>query len=81
MWQVSKVLKLGSETIAGIAIFFITMQEEWQNFEIVVFNNSAGLAPRFLVISHIFFEYCIRHETIFPHLIKTLLKAFGKTKF
>ena len=30
------------------------------------------------VISHNFFEYCIRQEIIFPHLIKlVLLKTFG----
>ena len=42
------------------------------------FNNYAGWVPRFLVISHIFCEYCIRQETIFPHLLMLLLKAFGK---
>ena len=28
-----------------------------------------------------FFEYCIKQETNFSHLIKLLLKTFGKTKF
>ena len=42
------------------------------------FNEYAGWAPKFLVISHIFFYYFIRQETIFPHLIKLLLKTFGK---
>ena len=30
------------------------MWEEWKNFEIMGFNNHVGWAPRFLVISHIF---------------------------
>ena len=30
---------------------------------------------------HIFFEYDIKQETIFPHLIKHLLKALSNNKF
>ena len=33
---------------------------------------------RFLVIWHNLFEYFLRQETIFPQLVKRLLKAFGK---
>ena len=57
----------------------ITMLEEWQNFEIVGFNNNAGRAPSFLVIFSYFFEYCVRQETQFSNLIKLLLKVFGKS--
>ena len=30
------------------------MREEQQKIEIVDFNNYAGLAPRFLIISHVY---------------------------
>ena len=36
---------------------------------------------RFPVIFHTFYEYCIRQETKVPHIIKILLKTFGKGSY
>ena len=62
------------------------MYEEWQNFEIVGFYNYAGWVPSFLdishIFSHIFSDIAIdRKQRNFPHLLKLLLKGFGKNKF
>ena len=68
VWKVGKILKLCSEkVIVGVAIVWScgcdNHVEGNGKFEIVGFDNHAGWASRFLVISRDF--YCISRETKF----------------